>query len=98
MTRFSVVGYKSVTNRTQGHINMPKTKLTLDPVSGAFRNTTQEYFIAMPSNSEAYRARMKTLGVGYVLGRLRHPMKIQLRTANVETMVQYQEWLFEENC
>ena len=52
----------------------------------------------MLSNSEAYRARMKTLGVGYVLGRLKHPMKIQLRTANVEVIVQYQEWLFEKNC
>ena len=97
VTRFSVIGYKSVTNRTQDDINMPKTNLTLDPVTGSFRNTTQEYFIAMPSDSEAYRARMKTLGVGYVLGRLKHPMKIQLRTATVETM-QYQDWLFGENC
>ena len=93
-----MISYKSVTNRIQDDQNMPKTNLTLDPVAGSFRNTTQEYFIPMPSNSEAYRARTKTLGVGYVLGRLKHPMKIQLRIANVEAVVQYQEWLFGENC
>ena len=88
ITRFDVISYKSVTNRTQDDLNMPTTNLTLDPVTGSFRTTTQEGFIAMPSNSEAYRARMKTLGVGYGLGRLKHPMKIQLRTANVEVVVQ----------
>ena len=87
VTRFSVIGYKSVANRTQDDIDMPNTNLTLDPVSGSFRNTTQEYFTAIPSNSEAFRARMKTLGVGYFLGRLKHPMKMQLRTVHVETVV-----------
>ena len=93
-----MIGYKSVTNRTQDDLNTPKTNLTLDPVTGSSRNTTQEYLIPMPSNSESYRARMKTLGVGYVFGRLKHPMEIQLRTANVEVMVQCQEWFFGENC
>ena len=97
ITRFDVISYKSVASRTQDHLNMPKTNLALDPVTGSFRNTTQKYFIAMPPNSEADRARMKTSGVGYVLGRLKHPMKIQLRTANVEVIVQYKKCFFGEN-
>ena len=52
ITRFDVISYKSVTKRTQDDLNIPKTNLTLDPVTGSFRNTTQEYFIPMPSNSE----------------------------------------------
>ena len=64
ITRFDVISYKPVTNRTQDDQNQPKTNLTLDPVTGSFRNTTQEYFILMPSDSNSYRTRMKTLGVG----------------------------------
>ena len=56
--RFNVIGCKSVTNRTQDDLNTPKTNLTLDSVTGSFRSTTQDYFIPMPSNSEAYWARI----------------------------------------
>ena len=86
ITRFVVISFKSVTSRTQDDLNQPTTNLTLVPVTGSFRNTTQEYFIPMPTNSESYRNRMKTLAVGYFLGRLIYPLKVQLRTAEVEVV------------
>ena len=97
LTRFDVISYRTVTNRTQDDINQPRTMLSLDPTSGAFRNTTQDYTIPVPTNSEAYRNRLKVLATCYVLAKLKFPVKPQLRTADIAVVTRYQEWLFGEN-
>ena len=55
---------------------------------------TKEVRAAMPQGAESFRARMLTMGLAFVLLKLKFPSKAVLRTASVELFHKYTHYLF----
>ena len=68
--------------------------LLVPMVAKTYRVSSKEIRVAMPDNPEELRARLKTMGLAFVLLRLRFPSKAVLRTATMQMFQHYTDWLF----
>ena len=68
-----------------------------DMVAKTFRVSSKEIRVAMPKGPEGLRARLLTLGLAFVLLKLKFPSKGVLRTADMDLFHTYVRFLFGPN-
>ena len=58
-----------------------------------FRVSQKEIRVSYPTGPESLRARIKTMGLAFVLLKLKFPSKAALRTASMQVFVHYTDFL-----
>ena len=94
---FEEVPLTTVTNLTQDDVNDNPNELRMNLTTGQSTRSQKQYLIPLPKRSEELRARFRTFAVCWVFMKMKFPSKSQLRSATVEVIDRYVEWLLGPN-
>ena len=94
---FEEAALTTVTNLTQDDANDNPNELRMNMQTGQSTRSQKQYRIPLPKTSEELRSRFRTYAICWVFMRMKFPSKSQLRTASVETIDRYVEWLLGPN-
>ena len=93
-TLFSEVSLTTVTNFSQDDINQNPNERKVNLNTGQYTQTDKQYSIPLPKTPEELRLRFRTLAVCWEFMRMKFPSKSQHRSAKVDVIDRYVEWLY----
>ena len=91
-----------ITSRAQAAHNAKQTGkkdrlFEVDEANCGFRLSTKAFIVAMPSDSEVLRARLRLMGICHSMMLLKSPSYIGLQTQSAQLWTDYTDYLFGDD-